>query len=76
MGILEQDGKQYLDTKKQAVLATLPISEQEIELAIKERLTARKNKEWARSDEIRDRLAEKGIILKDSADATTWSVKS
>jgi len=33
-----------------------------------ERLSARNNKDWARSDELRDKLLEKGWIIKDSKD--------
>ena len=36
----------------------------EIEKAITDRLEARKNKDWAKSDEIRDLLTAKRIVLK------------
>ncbi|MBL8019369.1 MAG: cysteine--tRNA ligase [Leptospirales bacterium] len=39
---------------------------------IEERLKARAEKNWKRSDEIRDELKAKGILLKDSAQGTTW----
>ena len=43
---------------------------------IKERLDARKAKDWAASDRIRDELADMGIALKDNKDGTTsWEVK-
>ncbi|HTJ01858.1 MAG TPA: cysteine--tRNA ligase [Methylovirgula sp.] len=43
---------------------------------IKERLDARKAKDWAASDRIRDELAEIGVALKDNKDGTTsWEVK-
>ncbi len=48
---------------------------EEIERLIKERAEARKKKDFARSDEIRDELLEKNIILEDSAKGTTWTVK-
>jgi cysteinyl-tRNA synthetase len=44
----------------------------EIESLIDERAKARKEKAWAKADEIRDRLAEKGIILEDTPSGTTW----
>ena len=40
----------------------------EIEALIVERQEARHNRDFARSDEIRDQLAEKGIILEDTKD--------
>ena len=43
-----------------------------IDALIEERKAARADKNFARSDEIRDKLAEQGIILEDSADGTTW----
>ena len=43
-----------------------------IEALIEERNTARKNKDYARSDEIRGALAEMGIILEDAPQGTKW----
>ncbi|MGP1365712.1 MAG: cysteine--tRNA ligase [Schwartzia sp. (in: firmicutes)] len=39
---------------------------------IEERLAARKEKNWARADEIRDTLKAQGIVLEDSAAGTRW----
>lgn len=44
----------------------------EIEKLIEERQTARKNKDFARSDEIRNLLLEKGIVLEDTRDGVKW----
>ena len=44
----------------------------EIEALIAERNEARKNKNFARSDEIRDLLKEKGIVLEDTNQGTRW----
>ncbi len=44
----------------------------EIEELIAERQSARDNRDFARSDEIRDLLAEKGIILEDTKDGVRW----
>ena len=41
---------------------------------IKIRKTARDNKDWAKSDEIRDILLKNNIQLKDSKEKTTWQV--
>lgn len=45
----------------------------EIEALIEERQQARKNKDWATADRIRDELKAKGIILKDTPQGVTWS---
>lgn len=47
----------------------------EIEALIAERNEARKNKNFERSDEIRDQLQEMGIILEDTAQGTRWKKK-
>lgn len=47
----------------------------EIEALIAERNEARKNKDFGRSDEIRDQLQEMGIILEDTAQGTRWKKK-
>ena len=45
-----------------------------MQLLIEMRNTARDNKDWAISDQIRNTLAENGILLKDGKDGTTYSV--
>lgn len=42
---------------------------------IAERNIARKNKEWKKADEIREKLKEMGIILKDYPQGTLWTVE-
>ena len=56
--------------------ADLAISPEEIQQLIDQRTQARKNKDWARADEIRKQLAKDDIILEDSAQGTTWRVNS
>jgi cysteinyl-tRNA synthetase len=45
-----------------------------VELLIKLRQNARINKDFALSDQIRDELAEKGIVLKDGKEGTSYSI--
>ena len=47
----------------------------EIETLVEERQAARRDRNFARSDEIRDLLAEKGIILEDTKDGVRWKRK-
>jgi len=75
MGLLQQDAKQYIINKKQRLLETKDITVKDIEEMIHERTTARERKDWAASDEIRDRLLAQGIELQDGAGGTTWDVK-
>lgn len=75
LGILEQDPDEYLKKDKLSKSES-QISEQEIEDLIEERNQARTDKNWQRSDEIRDYLSSKGIILEDSSEGTIWRVKT
>ena len=52
----------------------LEISDAEIERLVSSRLAARKAKNFAESDRIRDELAAMGVVLKDSKDGTTWEI--
>ena len=46
--------------------------DEEIEKMIEERQAARKAKDFAKADAIRDALLEKGIILKDTREGVQW----
>ncbi len=46
--------------------------EAQVEALIAERTEARKQKNWKRSDEIRDQLKAMGVTIEDSKDGTTW----
>ena len=63
---------------KMLMAAKIGIRTPEVDDAITARLEARKSKDWAEADRIRDELAAKGILLKDGKDpetgepVTTW----
>ncbi|MDR6555334.1 cysteine--tRNA ligase [Paenibacillus qinlingensis] len=61
LGILTQQADELLD--------------EEIEQLIVERTESRKTKNWARADEIRDLLTEKGIFLEDTPQGIRWRRK-
>lgn len=46
-----------------------------IDLIVEYRRNARQNKDWALSDRIRDDLAKLGVILNDTKDGCTWTIK-
>ncbi|WKZ43981.1 MAG: cysteine--tRNA ligase [Anaerolineales bacterium] len=47
-------------------------AEAQVNALIAERNEARKQKNWARSDELRDQLKALGVAIEDSKDGTTW----
>lgn len=49
--------------------------DEEIEALVNERQQARADRDFARSDELRDILAEKGIVLEDTKDGVRWKRK-
>ena len=51
------------------------LSETEIQEKIAERREARQKKDWGRADEIRNELAEKGVILEDKKERTDWKIR-
>ena len=67
VGLLQQNPKDFLQQGSAG-----EISAEEVEALIVERKEARTNKDFARSDEIRDQLAAAGVILKDGPEGTTW----
>jgi len=64
-----------VDLKKQLRSARTDIDEASVESRIVARNAARKAKKFKEADHIRDELAAKGIVLKDSPTGTTWEVK-
>lgn len=58
LGIITEKKKEILDS--------------DIEALIEERQAARKAKNFARADEIRDQLSDMGIILEDTREGVKW----
>ena len=79
----EKSGRAYLEKLKEEVLTLSDICglvvekkqemlEDEIEALIEERQAARKAKNFARADEIREELLSRGIILEDTREGVKW----
>lgn len=69
LGLLEQEPIQFLQGKRESA------EDQEIERLIAERNKARDEKDFTRSDVLREELGEMGVILEDSAAGTSWRKK-
>ena len=48
------------------------VLDEDVEKLIEERQQARKDKNFAKADEIRNKLLEMGIILEDTREGVTW----
>ncbi len=68
MGLLQESAAAW-KARKSAGVDTATV-----EMLIEARNAARKAKNFAESDRIRDELAAMGVVLKDSKDGTTWEV--
>ena len=68
LGILQQDPESWFKQSRGGD----EISEAEIEALIAERQQSKKDKNFARADEIREELKVKGVVLEDSREGTKW----
>ncbi len=57
------------------LLARESLTDEAIDVLVAERTQAKKARNFARADEIRNQLAEKGVILEDSKDGVRWKRK-
>jgi len=57
------------------LLARTSLSDEEIGRLVAERTQAKKQRNFARADAIRDELAEKGVVIEDSKDGVRWKRK-
>ena len=64
-----------LDKVAPALLTRQGLTDEEVDALIAERNQARKQRNFKRSDEIRDELAAKGIVIEDAKDGVRWKRK-
>jgi len=69
----EETGK--MDEVAPALLAAQGLTDEAIDALVAERTLAKKQRNFARADQIRNELAEKGVIIEDSKDGVRWKRK-
>uniref|UniRef100_A0A7V4XTA1 Cysteine--tRNA ligase n=1 Tax=Acidobacterium capsulatum TaxID=33075 RepID=A0A7V4XTA1_9BACT len=69
----EQEGR--LNEAAPEVLAQRGLSDEQIQALVEERTKAKRARNFARADQIRNELAEKGIVIEDSKDGVRWKRK-
>ncbi len=74
LGVLTRDPVTVVAEKQQKLREQLTISEQEIDELIAKRNTARQEKDWKTSDQVRDTLLKHNIVLQDGPEGTSWSI--
>jgi len=68
LGLLENDPENWF----QGGAAHSGLSTGEIEALIAERIQAKKDKDYALADQIRNELEAQGVLLEDGLEGTTW----
>jgi len=71
LGLLENDAQQFL----QGSTSEGGLADDEINLLIEQRATAKQEKNWSECDRIRDVLDAEDILLEDTAQGTRWRRK-
>lgn len=75
IGILKEPAEAFLNRQQHERLKDSAVDPRIIDQLIAQRNAARQDKDWALSDQIRDRLLSYNIELKDGPDGTVWTVK-
>ncbi len=75
LGIFLEDPTEYFKVKKEKGVVDMAIDPAVVDDLIVQRATARREKNFARADEIRDQLQAMKVVLEDGAQGTIWRVE-
>ena len=76
LGFFEQQPENFIREMREKYLNKIDMKEDYIIEQINNRTEAKKEKNFALADKIREELDEKGIILNDTVDGTNWDIKA
>ncbi|MFQ5481114.1 MAG: cysteine--tRNA ligase [Nitrospinaceae bacterium] len=75
LGIFHRSPADYRSEQFQLKNRERNLDVPKIEALISDRTTARKSRDWAAADRLRDELLQMGVLLEDTPEGTTWSVR-
>jgi len=75
LGLLQATPEEYAARTRERRLRLRNLTADAIDAKVDERALARKTKDFARSDALRDELAALGVALNDGATGTSWSIE-
>ena len=75
VGLFKEDVQGLIDDLRNKYIKKLNLDVKEIEQSIETRTNAKLEKNYDEADRIRKELDEKGIVLNDSKEGTTWDIK-
>jgi len=75
LGILQASPEEYAARTRERRLRLRSLTAETIDAKVSERAEARKAKDFARGDALRDELLALGIALHDGADGSSWSIE-
>ena len=76
LGFFKQEPETFIKEMQDKYLKQMELNPEYINGEIEKRLEAKNNKDYELADKIRSDLDEKGIILNDTVNGTTWDIKS
>ncbi len=74
LGILAEPADVFFENRHRHALAEAQIDEDRIEALIQQRADARKARDWARADRVRDELSDMGVAIEDRPEGTVWKI--